>query len=201
MKHLARAGILFAVVIAGLIYVRGMTTVLSVEVIGITHEDNPRVWASRTVNNQDPATCAECHAATQKSWSGSAHLGVVCEDCHGATKDHIAKARNKEDASLAMADAKDLCLMCHAKIAGRPSSFPQVDPATHPEQLKGTSASCASCHSPHNPGIPPEFTHSLEGRTVCLNCHAPDKWRPFPADHKGREGTTCLTCHRAKEGS
>jgi len=199
MSHLVRLGILFVVAIAGFLYARTMTSVVSVEPLGLPHDDNPRLWAARAVNNQRPDACTECHQGMYDGWNGSAHLGVTCEDCHGSAKEHIAKARNKENALFPLADAKDLCLTCHAMIAGRPPGFPQVDPARHPEALKGSLATCTLCHTPHNPGIPPEFTHSLDGRTVCLNCHGADKWKPVPPDHAKRTQETCLTCHRQKE--
>jgi hypothetical protein len=200
MSHLVRAGLLLAVVVVGFWYARSLSAVISVEFIGITHTDNPREWAGRAVNNQDPGICTECHEPMNASWQGSAHSPVTCEDCHSATKSHIVKARAGQPAPLPLLDARDLCLTCHAKVAGRPAGFPQIDPARHIELLAGAPASCTLCHDPHNPGLPPEFTHSLDGRSACLACHGPKQWKPLPPDHEKRTQETCLTCHRFKEG-
>jgi len=199
MKHLVRAGVLLALVVLGFLYVRSMSTVVSIEAVGISHDDNPRAWASRPVQNQDSADCAECHKATNTSWQASIHARVTCEDCHGSTREHIAQARKGESAPLTIADGRDLCLTCHARVPGRPSGFPQVDPSLHVEALGGAAASCATCHTPHNPGLPLEIPHSLEGRSACLVCHGPDQWKPVPPDHAKRSQDICLTCHRAKE--
>jgi hypothetical protein len=41
----------------------------------------------------------------------------------------------------------------------------------------------------------PVISHPLEGREDCLLCHASDALQPFPANHEGREVSTCLVCH------
>jgi hypothetical protein len=205
MTHLLRAGLLLAVVVIGFIYAKSMSTVVSVDFIGLTHDDNSRAWAQRTVNNQDATACVECHKDTNNAWQssgpGSAHLGVGCETCHGSTADHMVKARAGQPAPLRLADAKDLCLTCHQKVVGRPDSFPQIEPALHVQQLGGSASNCISCHTPHNPGIPPALPHSLEGRSDCTVCHAADKWKPFPLDHAKISPNACLTCHHPKEGN
>jgi len=200
VSHLARAGLALGVFIIAFAFLRSASSTVSVEVIGISHKDNPREWAMRPVVNQAPAACAECHETVNVSLSSSAHVAVGCEDCHGTTKAHIEKARNSEEAPLALADARDLCVTCHAKMSSRPADFPQVEVAIHAAPEDGIRTSCTSCHNPHDPGIPPEITHPLEGRSDCLACHGPDEWKPLPVSHAGVTVGDCLKCHSPKEG-
>src|SRR3990172_5132076 len=162
---------------AGL-FMRTVTASLSVEVIGLTHEGNPRRWAERPVNNQSSASCADCHEAATDAAPASAHATVNCDSCHGAAREHIDLARSGQDAPLALADARDLCTTCHAALVSRPDGFPQVDPATHGAPDAAVTSSCESCHNAHDPGFPPPFKHPLEGRSDCLVCHGPDQWQP-----------------------
>jgi len=61
----------------------------------------------------------------------SANATVDCASCHGAPDEHIDLAHSGQDAPLVLADARDLCVTCHAALVSRPDGFPQVDPATH----------------------------------------------------------------------
>jgi len=183
------------------LFMRTVTASLSVEVIGLTHEDNPRWWADRPVNNQTSTACAECHEATTEVTTAFAHASVNCDSCHGAAREHIDLARSGQQAPLALADARDLCTTCHAGLDSRPQDFPQVDPATHGAPASGVTASCTSCHNPHDPGFPPVFEHTLEGRQDCLVCHGPDQWQPLPPSHADRTGDSCIECHRPGDGT
>jgi hypothetical protein len=198
MQHLLRAGLLLGLLLGGVIYAHALSTVVTVDSLGLTHDDNARAWAERPVNNQEAQICADCHKETAE-WKSSIHVKVTCEDCHGATREHVLKARSGQVIPLPLTDARYLCLMCHAKTPGRPSSFPQVDSATHPDQIAGLRPSCATCHTPHNPGIPLTISHNLDGRSMCLNCHGKDQWKPLPDDHAKRTNEMCLTCHQPKE--
>src|SRR5512140_1507649 len=199
MQHLLRAGLLLGLLLGGVVYAHALSNVVTVDFLGLTHYDDARAWAERPVNNQDAQICAEGHKETA-DWQTSIHATVTCEDCHGATKTHVLKARNNEVSRLPLTDAGDLCLMCHGKSPGRPSSFPQVDPAAHPAQIAGLRPSCTTCHTPHNPGIPLTIPHELNGRSMCLTCHGKDQWKPVPDDHAKRTNEMCLTCHQPKEG-
>ena len=199
MSILVRAVLVLALLAAVGLFMRTVTASLSVEVIGLTHEDNPRWWADRPVNNQSSAACAECHEATTEATTAAAHAGVNCDSCHGAAGEHIALARSGQEAPLSLADGRDLCATCHAGLDSRPEDFPQVDPATHGAPANGVTSSCTSCHNPHDPGFPPVIKHTLEGRSDCLACHGPDQWQPVPLSHADRTGDSCLKCHSPGE--
>lgn len=196
MSHLARAGALLVLFVGGFLFLRTVSTSMSIEFIGLSKTDNPRLWATRLVEHEPSNACTSCHKETSDSWQASAHVTVSCEDCHGLAKTHIAQAQAGQPAPLTLANARDLCLTCHAGLTSRPSGFPQVDPAQHVSQVGGSAgASCTSCHNPHSPGIPPEIPHTLEGRAACLACHGADKWKPVPADHADKTEDMCLRCH------
>jgi predicted CXXCH cytochrome family protein len=199
MSHLVRAAGLLIGLLIMFFFVRSFATTLSIEYIGLSAADNPRAWATRVVQHEPSTACAECHEETNKTWDGSAHVGVRCEDCHGLTKAHIEAARAGEDAPLVISNARDLCLTCHAKLDSRPEDFPQVDPLEHATDVGAAETNCASCHNPHDPGIPPELAHTLDGRDACLACHGPDEWKPLPPDHANRTEDICLNCHNLKE--
>jgi len=46
----------------------------------------------------------------------------------------------------------------------------------------------------------PTVPHPIEGIDDCLACHAADAIVPFPDDHEGRTGDSCLLCHQVQEG-
>ena len=202
MSFVMRAGLMLVLVIAvGGLLMRTMTASVSVGLIGLTHEDNPRWWATRTIQNESSAACVECHKPTRTAITASAHATVDCESCHGAGSEHIALARSGREAPLALADARDLCATCHAALVARPDGFPQVDPATHGVPAAGVTSSCVSCHNAHDPGFPPPLKHPLDGRADCLACHGPDQWQPVPPSHADRGADSCLRCHRPEEGT
>jgi predicted CXXCH cytochrome family protein len=195
-------GVLVVALLATVVLLmRTVTASVSVEVIGLTHEDNPRWWADRPVNNQPSAACADCHDATTEATTASAHATVNCDSCHGAAREHIDLARSGQEAPLALADGRDLCTTCHAGLDSRPEGFPQVDAVTHGAPANGVTSSCTSCHNPHDPGFPTVIKHALEGRSDCLVCHGPDEWQPVPPSHRDRSGDGCLECHSPGEGA
>jgi hypothetical protein len=199
MAHLTRVGLLVFLFVNAVLLARATSTVVSVEQLGITHGDNPREWAALPVVNQDAAVCAECHEPVNASWQIGDHAVVTCENCHGATKEHIEGARNGLEASLALPDARDLCLFCHAELAARPSDFPQVEVATHGGTGEIQQARCTSCHNPHHPGIPSAIPHEVKLPPGCLDCHAKGRWVPVSDAHEGLTNRDCLTCHIPEE--
>ena len=64
MQHLARAALLLVLLVGGIVYAQTMSKVVTVDSLGIVHYDNARAWASRTINNQGPEVCADCHTET-----------------------------------------------------------------------------------------------------------------------------------------
>lgn len=91
----------------------------------------------------DGATCGDCHDDVVAIRRGSRHERVACQACHGPLAAHAADPA----ASMPVRpDPARLCLGCHARLIGRPTDFPQVEPVEH-----AGDQPCAACHQPHHP--------------------------------------------------
>lgn len=199
MSHLIRVGVLLALFLMLFLFVRSASTMITIDAIGLVGGNNAQEWASLPVQNQEPAVCEECHQAINTSWTRSDHIAVTCENCHGATKEHIELAREEQPAPLVYPDARDLCRYCHEALAARPSDFPQVNVAEHSAAAEGQLTACTTCHNPHRPGVPPFIPHELELPPNCLTCHGKDRWVPVSDAHVDLTNADCLACHRRAE--
>jgi hypothetical protein len=86
---------------------------------------------------------------------------------------------------------RDACSTCHATGGVKPV------PADHEGRADAT---CTGCHQPGVEETAPvaeaaRIGHTLDGRDLCLNCHAADKIKPVPEDHADRAAETCIGCH------
>lgn len=154
--------------------------------------------------------CLVCHG----SGLSSLHTGKTedtCTTCHvvGASSP-AATATAGPDYGIspiphAVAGRED-CLMCHGKQGSVPV------PADHEGR---TNDVCQACHQEGGPAGEPEKTagdqeaaptaqpqggagvvpHAIAGREDCLSCHVAGSMIGIPADHSGRENSTCLACH------
>lgn len=208
VRHLARAGILLALIVAGVFVARQVTKPDSFGQYGNYRGANVAEWASEELVFGNTAQCAACHSSNLSQWSQSKHASVSCENCHGPGVAHIEKA------ALMLVDrSSSLCLVCHETLLSRPRDFPQVNGAQHSAGLL-----CIACHNPHNPTIstvapatpestpipatgasgPPLIPHDVEGRSACLLCHESGAAGAtvIPANHVGRTNETCQLCHK-----
>jgi predicted CXXCH cytochrome family protein len=189
MKHLIRAGGIFAAVIFFAFVFPHLLPTSQVEGLQsygfYTGHNNSTEWKQLPVQYQEPVQCNQCHSDKYSAWVISVHQSVSCENCHGSGTDHIEKGD-----PLVVNTSTDLCTACHSQVVGRPASFPQVDTTKH-----GKGLLCISCHNPHSPTIP-GVPHQIEGNASCLSCHAADGVKPYPKDHAGRKAEFCLSCHQ-----
>jgi predicted CXXCH cytochrome family protein len=109
--------------------------------------------------------------------------GGQCDTCHAPAKDGKVV--------LMQADAKLLCITCHAD---KPEQIEKAK-VQHP----GAMGECTDCHNPHagrSPGFP-----KPDAVNVCLGCHAEQaeqhkkKYLHQPAFEQG-----CTTCHEPHGG-
>jgi hypothetical protein len=145
--HLVRVLLLFA---AGLLAFVGLKALLVPKGFGLyghyragALDDN----RARPVSYAGRAACGDCHDDKPAALAKGKHAHVGCESCHGALAVH---AQDPEALKPALPAVPALCLRCHQKAAGRPASFPQIDPADHAGENR-----CTECHSPHDPGQQP----------------------------------------------
>lgn len=157
----------------------------------LRNEPNAQTWAGLIPRYAGQQICTTCHAAEAQTQDASIHLNVSCEGCHGAAAEHASSVTAGKATTLAKATSA-LCVTCHATVAGRPASFPEVDPATH-----YSGGQCLRCHDPHSIVAvrPPVVSHPLTDLPECTTCHAPDGLKKIPAGHELVVDTTCLSCH------
>jgi len=143
--HLKKAAILLAVVIIGFIGVRFVVVPSSFGQYGWYRGDSVNEIMNSPVGYAGSASCGEenCHKTLYSIWSESRHKTVNCETCHGPSQKHVSNVRIMPEPAN---DSREYCGLCHFKRVARPTSFPQIDPDTHGENLK-----CAYCHNPHKP--------------------------------------------------
>jgi uncharacterized CHY-type Zn-finger protein len=104
---------------------------------------------ARPLRYAGQATCVECHTDVAQVRAHGKHSKVACEACHGALSTHAA---DPEAAKPVRPDPRTLCVVCHAANVAKPTGFPQIDRAEHPDGL------CTECHVAHDPGSAPEDT-------------------------------------------
>lgn len=194
--HLVRFGVLLG---ALLVFVFVVPKVISTPAVlddfgfhVMDAEANAEAWASAPVEYVSSAVCQSCHDGEYGMWEESKHITVNCETCHGPGAEHV-----KTGESAVVDVSREFCGLCHATLVSRPDDFPQVD-----MDEMGDGEQCVNCHDPHSPraGMPPEVSHTLEGRGNCQSCHVTghEDWNTLPPElpHASLEGRSdCLSCH------
>ena len=158
---------------------------------GARAQANALDWAARGATYSRTA-CIGCHRGQQGTGAVGRHAGVTCEACHMPVADHPGTGRGV--VALPVPES-GICVTCHGLTAGRPATFPQIDPAGH-----YGGAACLRCHDPHTTAAvaPPEVTHPLDRLPACTTCHAPDGLKKVPAGHEMVGDDICLSCHGAR---
>ena len=152
---------------------------------------NARAWAALAPQHVGQALCAECHAAEGIAQDASIHVNVSCEDCHGPGAEHAAGTDAARTVALVRPES-GICVTCHGATAGRPATFPVVNPASH-----YSGGACLRCHDPHSivATRPPLVSHPLADLPECTTCHAPDGLKKVPTGHTLVADAICLSCH------
>lgn len=205
VRHLMRAGILLAVLLANLFALRrvavpsasvqGLLARYDVVLSGTNKEAATSEWASQPVRYIGPSDCSECHPDKFTQWGRSKHHTVNCQDCHGPARAHLQRGE-----TLVVETSPALCKGCHGRLFSRPDDFPQVVSQRH-----ARAWTCVSCHNPHRPeailqtgdqaATVPEIAHGVADRRDCLVCHGSGRGGVFPEDHAGRTNELCVGCH------
>ena len=157
----------------------------------VRNTPDAQAWSGLTVRFAGQATCTACHPSEVDAQDASIHAGVSCESCHGPAAAHSGSTEAARAAAL-IQPTSAICATCHAVTAGRPATFPQVDPATH-----YSGGACLRCHDPHSIVAvrPPTVTHPLASLPGCTTCHAPDGLKQIPEGHEVVGDKICLSCH------
>ena len=143
-KHIARLIMLIGVGLGVYLGAKWYLTPQSFYEEGHYRADSVAEIAARKVAFQGAESCRDCHAERHAQWSANNHKSVACEVCHGPARGHPQEERKLP----VPADARKLCSLCHAKMAERPATQPQVDLAQH-----NATQQCVACHNPHSPKL------------------------------------------------
>jgi len=107
--------------------------------------------AARDPVYRGPEKCRECHAEVFAAWKAAEHAAVGCETCHGNWQAHNANTTERAGADTGI----QACMICHARVAGRPAGFPQIQGIREHVADKGgeiqEKQTCTACHNPHDP--------------------------------------------------
>lgn len=106
---------------------------------------------------QKEADCSSCHGMKTSGKSVHSAIELGCGTCH----DVVTDGKNTA-VGLKMSKAQ-LCFACHQKSG---------EEYLHSPYAQGN---CTSCHDPHSSDYPVHLR--AETNTVCLRCHAPQRFR------------------------
>jgi len=157
----------------------------------VRNTPNAQSWAALTPRYSEQAICTACHGPEAGLQDASIHVNVSCETCHGPLAAHaVSDAAARE--GIPGKPTNEICVTCHAVVAGRPATFPQIDEAQH-----YSGGPCLRCHDPHSiVAVRPSIvSHPLANLPECPTCHAPDGLRKIPTGHEIVSDAICLSCH------
>ena len=148
--------------------------------IAKAHQNQP-------VAGSDCLTCHDPHQSAQPKlmakFTHAPFAGGQCDTCHAAAKDGKVV--------LTQADAKSICVTCHAE------KTEQIAKAK--VQHPGAMGDCTDCHNPHagnSPGFP-----KPNAVAVCLGCHTEQADQAKKAHtHQPAFEQGCATCHEPHGG-
>jgi len=154
--HIIRFSLLIILVIIGFFIVRSYMVPESFGTHGsytyaYYRADSKNEQAALPTVYQGSEQCADCHAPQAAALAAATHAALDCESCHGSFKAH----NNNTIERMAVADETKTCLLCHAELSARPSTFPQISTFEAHMTDQGDTLlpdmSCTTCHDPHEP--------------------------------------------------
>lgn len=146
VQHLVRVVIIFAVAIAGFLFVRSLLVPESFGKVGHYRADAVGEFALLPRHYAGEPSCKKCHARQAADKAKSGHRAMSCESCHGALQAHVDSPKTVKPVKTKEAEMRVFCGGCHGKSLSRPASFPQVDLEEHNRGM-----ACNQCHQPHQP--------------------------------------------------
>ncbi len=163
----------------------------------------PEEEAAREPVHQGVEVCGRCHADERARHDKDVHVGVPCEDCHGAGAEHV-KAREAGESADRGYIFRELapanCLACHRRLMARPALFPTIRVKDHYAGVgvRDMGTPCQACHDPHQPLYLERPAHEARIHPLihpCSDCHqdADVSGRPRPAGHVAT--FECRDCH------
>lgn len=149
-RHITRLLIIIALLIVGFLVVRSLLIPASFGEYGHYRGNNLEEQMNIPLVHQSSDFCSECHQLQLNDWMESGHRSVNCEVCHGHWEIHNGNLK-----TMTADKGSGACLLCHQKLTGRPSDFPQIGSlAMHLEEQEVSEEDeydCIDCHDPHMP--------------------------------------------------
>jgi len=204
-QQVRRLGIVFAVLVGGLIIARRLLIPATFGERGHYRFAAVSTIAALPTRYAGHDACEPCHVPIVDKKGASYHRGVACEVCHGPQAEHVLDPiAHKPPAPRTRA----YCPLCHGYNPSRPTGFPQIDPVLH-----NPVRPCITCHDPHDPTPPhpPESCAACHGEIArtkavsphaqlpCTQCHEVDRRHNVsPRQLRPTKPTTrafCGQCH------
>jgi hypothetical protein len=149
--------------------------------------------------------CFRCHDGQHVNEQGES-IPLDCDACHSlpavikgdqepdllSIYDLAAQAEAIPSIPHLVDEETEACLHCHGKGELQPV------PDTHQAIDRLLNEPCQLCHKAEPGFAADEIPHGLEGLENCLACHVEGGVVSIPADHAGRENTSCLLCHEGE---
>jgi nitrate/TMAO reductase-like tetraheme cytochrome c subunit len=140
--------------------------------------------------------CSICHAAGKVHPMPANHSGYGQGQC---TACHVPAASERADTAAA-GQAVVTPIATASPVVSGAATATQLPPTNRPATATPTPSAVPVSSSPTPAaagGGAPLIPHTLTGRDQCLACHAPAGGiKPAPANHAGREVSTCQMCHK-----
>jgi hypothetical protein len=131
---------------------------------GWHRKGNEQDWKNFKVKYQGSEYCNNCHPDKTETISGSPHVVIQCENCHGPAvkmkpgEDGKIDYKNPtftkhgEDIFVNERDrSRELCLRCHSYLPYEQSGRVGIRMINNDEHNPGVE--CVDCHNPHSPGF------------------------------------------------
>lgn len=163
-----------------------------------------------------PPRCLECHATAFESDSGRSQfnqyrktgmvLGITCETCHAAGRDHVERERSMtravlpsaivNPARLPRARQLDGCALCHGgavELTSRPFTHVPGTPVEKQVDLELYGRAPATSVDVHGDqvGLLSRSQCFQQSEMTCSTCHDVHRQQRDPVELSGR----CMTCH------
>lgn len=204
-QQITRLSIIFGLLVVSLVLARRFLVPKTFGQVGHYRAAAVDTIAAAPVKYAGHEACAACHEEVTKMRAAGRHHAVACEVCHGPAAAHV---NAPTDVRPPAPKQRGYCPLCHGYDSGRPTGFPQIDPASH-----NPMRPCVSCHKPHAPETPraPEEcsachgsiarTHAVSNHALipCTRCHeAPKQHKLTPQLSRPSKPTSrdfCGQCH------
>jgi hypothetical protein len=152
-KHVFRAAILLLAVLVAMVLGRSLFVPETWGEFGRYRGAAVTEYRNKPVRHGGDESCEMCHDVEYAAHAAGVHASVKCELCHGPVALHVDLEQGEVVAEMPIRKSRDLCELCHRRLAARPADFPQVDVREHVLENGGemTPDACFDCHDPHSP--------------------------------------------------